>query len=138
MTSSSANVRQGLAGQALRHGYLTEHGVIVAGPARPGPLGRRLSTSITVRQSPRVVTVGFVDSVLSVGVPDRSQLDYQWERHLRTSMLIQRAPALAAPLARLHYVSELDGLRQVSPTTMCLSSIRASMGHHAWRSQVNA
>ena len=80
MTSSSANVRQGLAGQALRWmDRLTEHGVIVAGPARPGPLGQAsFYFNDPFGNHLELVTVGFVDSVLSVGVPDRSQLDYQW------------------------------------------------------------
>jgi hypothetical protein len=58
---------------------LTEHGVIVAGPTRPGPLGQAsFYFNDPFGNHLELVTVGFVDSVLSVGVPDRSQLDYQW------------------------------------------------------------
>ena len=51
MTSSSANARPSLAGQASF--YFND------------PFGNHLE----------LVAVGFVDSALSVGVPDRSQLD---------------------------------------------------------------
>lgn len=58
---------------------LTEHGVIVAGPTRPGPLGQAsFYFNDPFGNHLELVAVGFVDSVLSVGVPDRSQLDYQW------------------------------------------------------------
>jgi len=60
---------------------LESHGVIVAGPTRPGlpgqasfyfndPFGNHLE----------LVTLGFVAFDLAVGVPDRSRLDYRWSR----------------------------------------------------------
>ena len=60
---------------------LESHGVIVAGPTRPGlpgqasfyfndPFGNHLE----------LVTLGFVACDLPVGVPDRSRLDYRWSR----------------------------------------------------------
>ena len=58
---------------------LTEHGVIVAGPTRPGPLGQAsFYFNDPFGNHLELVAVGFVGYNLPVGVPDRSQLDYEW------------------------------------------------------------
>lgn len=58
---------------------LTERGVIVAGPMRAGPPGQAsLYFNDPFGNHFELVTIGFVDGDLPIGMPDRSQLDYSW------------------------------------------------------------
>jgi catechol 2,3-dioxygenase-like lactoylglutathione lyase family enzyme len=62
---------------------LLDHGVIVAGPTRPGPPGQAsFYFNDPFGNHLELVTVGFVARDLPIGVPDRSALDYQWARTL--------------------------------------------------------
>lgn len=59
---------------------LIERGVIVAGPMRAGPPGQAsLYFNDPFGNHLELVTIGFVDEELPVGMPDRSQLDYTWQ-----------------------------------------------------------
>lgn len=59
---------------------LTGRGVIVAGPMRAGPPGQAsLYFNDPFGNHLELVTMGFVDEELPIGMPDRSQLDYIWE-----------------------------------------------------------
>jgi catechol 2,3-dioxygenase-like lactoylglutathione lyase family enzyme len=58
---------------------LRTHGVIVAGPTRPGPPGQAsVYFNDPFGNHLELVTVGFAAHELPIGVPDRSQLDYRW------------------------------------------------------------
>ena len=58
---------------------LEEQGVIVAGPTRPGPPGQAsFYFNDPFGNHLEIITVGFVDYELPIGVPDRSGLDYVW------------------------------------------------------------
>jgi catechol 2,3-dioxygenase-like lactoylglutathione lyase family enzyme len=58
---------------------LLDHGVLVAGPTRPGPPGQAsFYFNDPFGNHLELVTVGFVAHDLPIGVPDRSALDYQW------------------------------------------------------------
>lgn len=61
-------------------GRLEDHGVIVAGPTRPGPPGQAsFYFNDPFGNHLEIVTLGFVTSDLPVGVPDRSKLNYAWK-----------------------------------------------------------
>ncbi|MCL2393874.1 MAG: VOC family protein [Acidimicrobiaceae bacterium] len=58
---------------------LVDHGVVVAGPTRPGPPGQAsFYFNDPFGNHLELVTVGFTDQELPIGVPDRSQLNYEW------------------------------------------------------------
>ena len=58
---------------------LEEQGVIVAGPTRPGPPGQAsFYFNDPFGNHFEIITVGFVDYDLPIGVPDRSGIDYEW------------------------------------------------------------
>jgi catechol 2,3-dioxygenase-like lactoylglutathione lyase family enzyme len=58
---------------------LEKRGVIVAGPTRPGPPGQAsFYFNDPFGNHLEIITVGSVNYELSVGVPDRSGLDYAW------------------------------------------------------------
>ena len=68
-------------GQLLRwKKRLTERGVMAAGPMRAGPPGQAsLYFNDPFGNHLELVTIGFVDEELPIGMPDRSQLDYIWK-----------------------------------------------------------
>lgn len=58
---------------------LAERGVCVAGPMQAGPPGQAsLYFNDPSGNHLELVTVGFVDDELAVGMPDRSRLNYAW------------------------------------------------------------
>jgi catechol 2,3-dioxygenase-like lactoylglutathione lyase family enzyme len=58
---------------------LTGRGVRIAGPTRPGPPGQAsFYFNDPFGNHLEIITLGFAAHDLPVGVPDRSQLDYQW------------------------------------------------------------
>jgi catechol 2,3-dioxygenase-like lactoylglutathione lyase family enzyme len=60
---------------------LEDCGVKVAGPTRPGPPGQAsFYFNDPFGNHLEIVTLGFIASDLTVGVPDRSQLNYHWIR----------------------------------------------------------
>jgi catechol 2,3-dioxygenase-like lactoylglutathione lyase family enzyme len=59
--------------------HLNEHGVPTAGPTQPGPPGQAsFYFNDPFGNHLELVTVGFTQSRVPVGVPDRSRLDYTW------------------------------------------------------------
>ena len=58
---------------------LEERGVLTAGPTRPGPPGQAsFYFNDPFGNHLEIITLGFVDNDLPVGVPNRSKLDYSW------------------------------------------------------------
>jgi catechol 2,3-dioxygenase-like lactoylglutathione lyase family enzyme len=58
---------------------LTDRGIPVVGPTRVGPPGQAsLYFNDPFGNHLELVTIGFVDEALAVGMPDRSRLDYAW------------------------------------------------------------
>jgi catechol 2,3-dioxygenase-like lactoylglutathione lyase family enzyme len=59
---------------------LEARGVIVAGPTQAGPPGQAsFYFNDPFGNHLEIVTVGFTDAILPVGVPDRSKLNYVWQ-----------------------------------------------------------
>jgi catechol 2,3-dioxygenase-like lactoylglutathione lyase family enzyme len=68
---------------------LEESGIPVAGPTRPGPKGQAsFYFNDPFGNHLEIITVGFVDMELPIGVPDRSGLDYVWP-HSRSRALVR-------------------------------------------------
>ena len=60
---------------------LEARGVIIAGPTQPGPPGQAsFYFNDPFGNHLEIVTVGFTDAMLPIGVPDRTQLNYVWMR----------------------------------------------------------
>jgi catechol 2,3-dioxygenase-like lactoylglutathione lyase family enzyme len=65
---------------------LTDRGIVVAGPTRAGPPGQAsLYFNDPFGNHLELVTIGFVDAELAVGMPDRSRLNYAWRSAGMTS-----------------------------------------------------
>jgi catechol 2,3-dioxygenase-like lactoylglutathione lyase family enzyme len=62
---------------------LTDHGIPVAGPTRAGPPGQAsLYFNDPFGNHLELVTIGYVDEDVAVGMPDRSKLNYVWRPQL--------------------------------------------------------
>ena len=59
---------------------LTDRGIVVAGPTRAGPPGQAsMYFNDPFGNHLELVTIGFVDADIPVGMPDRSKLNYAWQ-----------------------------------------------------------
>jgi catechol 2,3-dioxygenase-like lactoylglutathione lyase family enzyme len=62
---------------------LTDRGVVVAGPTRAGPPGQAsMYFNDPFGNHLELVTIGFVDEQIAIGMPDRSKLNYAWQSRL--------------------------------------------------------
>jgi catechol 2,3-dioxygenase-like lactoylglutathione lyase family enzyme len=84
---ASAPMHPHIAFTVAPHGFLSwkkrleDCGVSVAGPTRPGPPGQAsFYFNDPFGNHLEIITLGFIESDLPVGVPDRSQLNYRWLR----------------------------------------------------------
>jgi catechol 2,3-dioxygenase-like lactoylglutathione lyase family enzyme len=60
---------------------LIDRGVVVVGPTRAGPPGQAsLYFNDPFGNHLELVTIGYVDEDLAVGIPDRTKLNYVWRR----------------------------------------------------------
>jgi catechol 2,3-dioxygenase-like lactoylglutathione lyase family enzyme len=59
---------------------LMDRGVVVAGPTRAGPPGQAsIYFNDPFGNHLELVTIGFVDEQIAIGMPDRSKLNYAWQ-----------------------------------------------------------
>jgi catechol 2,3-dioxygenase-like lactoylglutathione lyase family enzyme len=62
---------------------LLDRGVVVAGPTRAGPPGQAsIYFNDPFGNHLELVTIGFVDEQIAIGMPDRSKLNYAWQSRL--------------------------------------------------------
>jgi len=60
--------------------HLNKHGVPTAGPTQPGPQGQAsMYFNDPFGNHFELIAVGFTEARIPVGVPDRGQLDYDWQ-----------------------------------------------------------